>query len=210
VSPLPGHSGARRVFSVAVLALALCAKSALAETADRPSVKVGDQWHFAEYYSVPSAVPNRVWVVTSITPTGIEGTENGEPLILTPELNVLESPRHKESNPKTLRFPLHVGKRWRYASDWVFKAKGAKGSIIADVAVVATEKVKVPAGEYDAFKLVAKGALHGTSPINSQYAGETTTTYWYAPAARVIVKSVHHNPYLGTSTVELIGLQLRP
>ena len=85
-------------------------------------------------------MPNRVWVVTSITPTGIEGTENGESLILTPELNVLESPRHKESNPKTLSFPLQVGKRWRYASDWVFKAKGAKGSVIVDVAVVANER----------------------------------------------------------------------
>ena len=198
------------MFSVAVLALAVCAKPALAQTADLPSVKVGDQWQFAVYYSVPSAEPNRVWVVTSVTPTGIEGTENGEPLILTPELNVLESPRHKESNPKTLSFPLEVGKRWRYASDWVFKAKGSKGSVIVDVTVVGNEKLKVPAGEFDAFKLVAKGSLHGTSPINSHYAGETTTTYWYAPAARVIVKSVHHNPYLGTSTVELVELQLRP
>jgi hypothetical protein len=162
------------------------------------------------YYSVPSSKPNRVWVVTSVTPTGIEGTENGEPLILTPELNVLESPRHKESNPKTLSFPLQVGKRWRYASDWRFKAKGAQGSVIFDVAVVGNEKVEVPAGEFDAFKLVAKGNLHGTSPINSQYAGETTTTDWYSPAARAIVKSVHHNPYLGTSTVELVDLQLRP
>lgn len=200
----------RRVFSIAVLALAVCATSALAQTADRPSVKVGDQWQFAVYYSAPSAEPNRVWVVTSVTPQGIEGTENGEPLILTPELNVLESPRHKESNPKTLSFPLEVGKRWRYASDWVFKAKGSKGSVIVDVTVVGSEEVKVPAGEFDAFKLVAKGSLHGTSPINSQYAGETTTTYWYAPAARVIVRSVHHNPYLGTSTVELVKLQLRP
>ena len=199
-----------RVSSTAILMLAVLAGPALAQKADRPAIKVGDRWHFVLYYTVPSTTPNRVWVVTSVAPTGIEGTENGEPLRLTPELNVLESPRHKESNPKALSFPLEVGRQWGYATDWVFKAKGSNGSSIVDVAVVGHEKIRVPAGEFDAFKLVARGSLHGTSPINSQYAGETTTTYWYAPEARAIVKSVSHNPYLGVSTVELVELQLQP
>ena len=189
--------------------LAALADPALAQKAEQPAVRMGDRWQFATYYSVPSTKPDRTWVITSVTPEAIAGTENGEPLRLTPELNVLESPRHKESNPRSLSFPLEVGKRWQYASDWVFKAKGSTGSIVMDVAVTGYEKVRVPAGAFDAFKLLAKGKLGGTSPINSQYAGETTTTYWYAPAARAIVKSVHHNPYLGTSTVELVGLQLR-
>jgi hypothetical protein len=162
------------------------------------------------YYSVPSSTPNRAWVIKSGTPMGVEGTENGEPLMLTRELNVLESPRDKQSNPKALSFPLAVGKRWRYVSDWVFKPKASKGSTTVDVAVVGHEKVKVPAGEFDAFKLVAKGSLRGTSPVNSQYAGETTETYWYAPNARAIVKSVRRNPYLGTTTFELVEFRLRP
>ena len=162
------------------------------------------------YYTVSSSTPSRSWVITSVTPKGVEGTENGEPLMLTRELNVLESPRDKQSNPKALSFALEVGKRWRHDSDWVFKAKGSKGSSTVDVAVVGHEKIKVPAGEFDAFKLVAKGSLRGTSPINSQYAGETTETYWYAPMARAIVKSVRHNPYLGTTTVELVDFRLRP
>jgi hypothetical protein len=66
------------------------------------------------------------------------------------------------------------------------------------------ESVKVPAGEFVAFKLVAKGRVSGKSPIGSDYDAATTTTYWYAPQARTIVKSVHHNPYLGTTTVELV------
>ena len=115
-----------------------------------------------------------------------------------------------DSNPRALNFPLEVGKRWCYGSDWVFKPKGSKGSWIVDVAVVGYEKVKVPAGEFDAFKVAAKRSLRGVSPINSQFDGEATDTYWYAPAARAIVKSVSHNPYLGTSTVELVEFQLRP
>lgn len=193
-----------------LLTLVLLSGPALAQKAELPAVRAGDQWHFAVYYTVPSSTPSRAWVIKSVTPTGIEGTENGEPLMLTPELNVLESPRDRQSNPKALSFPLELGKRWRYASDWVFKAKGSKGSTTVEVTVVGHEKVKVPAGEFDAFKLLAKGGLSGTSPINSQYAGETTETYWYAPMARAIVKSVRHNPYLGTTSVELVELRLQP
>lgn len=162
------------------------------------------------YYSVPSTTPNRAWVITALTSARIDGTENGEPLTLAPDLNVLESPLQKSSNPEALRFPLEVGKRWRYANAWVFKPKGSNGKTVVDVTVTGYEKVRVPAGEFDAFKLVATGSLEGISPINRQYGGVTPTTYWYAPAARAVVRSVHHNPYLGTSTVDLVEFKLRP
>ena len=168
------------------------------------------QGQFALYYATPSTTPNRDWIIISVTPAGIEGTENGELLTMTPDLNVPDSPQSRESNPRLLSFPLEVGKRWRYASDWIFKPKRSRGHLVTDVAVVAHEKVSVPAGDFDAFKLVAKGQVGGTSPIGSQYNAEITATYWYAPAARAIVKSVRHNPYLGTSTFELVGLQPRP
>jgi hypothetical protein len=199
-----------RTSSMVVAVLVLIADPAVAQMAARPDVKVGDQWQFAVYYTVRSTTPNRTWLVTSVTATGIEGTENGEPLMLTQDLNVLESPRTRESNPRLLDFPLKVGKRWHYVNDWVFKPKGSKGRVTADVAVISYERVTIPAGEFDAYKLTSTEGLSGTSPINSQYAGETTRTYWYAPAARAIVKSVSHNPYLGPSTIELVAFDLRP
>ena len=183
---------------------------ALAQKAEAPRVEAGTRWQFVEYYEVPSAKPNRAWVITEVTPTVIHGTENGEPLRLTPDLNVLESPRHRSSNPRSLDFPLEVGKRWRYANDWVFVPKGSKGSVDVEVTVLGYEKVSVPAGEFDAFKLASTERLAGTSPISSQYAGEITRTYWYAPSARAIVKMVSRNPYLGPSTVELVSFELRP
>ena len=193
-----------------VLALFLLAGSAEAQSAERPQIRVGDRWHFVVYYTVPSTTPNRTWLIEAITPAGINGTENGEPLRLTADLNVLESPRYTESSPEALRFPLAVGKQWRYTTDWVFKPKGSRGTSVVDVAVVDYEKVRVPAGDFDAFKLVAKSVISGISGINSQIAGETSRTYWYAPAARAIVKSVAHNPYLGPSTVDLVEFELRP
>lgn len=192
-----------------LLLLSLATDFAQAQTADQPDVRVGDQWHFVEYYSAPSTTPNRNWAITSVTATHIVGTENSEPLMLTRELNVLDSPRTRSSNPRALAFPLQAGKRWRYESDWVFKPKGSTGRTVVDVVVAGHERIKVPAGEFDAFRLIARGRLSGTSPINSQYAAETTETYWYAPAVRAIVKSVRHNPYLGTATVELVGYELR-
>lgn len=207
--PTKRKAAVARVSLIMIPPLVLFTESALAQKADQPAIRVGNQWQFVEYYTVPSTTPNRAWVITSVTPMGIEGRENGEPLLLTPEMNVRESPRDKNSNPKALDFPLEVGKRWHYVSDWVFKPKGSNGSIAVDVAVIGYEKVKVPAGEFDAFKLTAKEALSGTSPINSQYAGEIIRTYWYAPAARAIVKTVSNNPYLGPSTVELVAFDLR-
>jgi len=192
---------------LAALALLAAAPAALAQPAARPDIRVGDQWQFAVYDSIPTRVPSRTWTVTAVTAAGIEATENGQPLRLTAELNVLDSPRHSETNPGLLRFPLEVGKRWTYDSQWTFKLKGSTGSIAMAVEVQARERVSVPAGVFDAFRLFARGSLGGTSPANSVYASDTTTTYWYAPAARAIVKSVHHNPYLGKTVVELVSVR---
>jgi hypothetical protein len=165
---------------------------------------VGDTWEFVVYYAAPSRIPNRTWVITSIEGERLWGTENGDPLTLTNELNVVDSPRQAETNPRLLSFPLTVGKRWQYTSNWLFKPKSSRGSITADVVVVAYEPIEVPAGRFESFKLQAVAELGGSSPSNTFYAGQTTTTYWYAPAARAIVKSVHHNPYQGSTTVELV------
>jgi hypothetical protein len=207
---LPECNGAvPRPSFFAVLVLVFVTAPALAQRADPPDVKVGDQWQFVEYYTVASTKPNRAWVITAVTPTGIVGTDNGEPLKLTRNMNVLESSTNRNSNPKVLNFPLEVGKRWQYSNTWFFKPKGSTGTIAVDISVQAYEKVKVPAGEFDAFRIAATEKLSGTSPINSQYAGEITRTYWYAPAARVIVKTVSRNPYLGPSTIELVAFELR-
>ena len=142
--------------------LALLAGPALAQKAERPEVKVGDRWQFVRYYSVASTKPNLTWEINSVTETEILGTENGEPLRMTPDLNVVDLPERKQSTPKALSFPLEVGKSWRYATDWLFKPKGSMGSIVVDVEVVARERIAVPAGEFEAFKLVSKGWVSGS------------------------------------------------
>lgn len=202
--------GLRHLFRCAAAASFLLGATAHAEDAVRPHVSVGDSWQFVVYYAVPSTTPNRSWTITSVSPDRIVGTENGEPLTLTGELNVVDCPRQSESNPRMLSFPLKVGKRWQYKSEWLFKPKSSRGTIAMDVAVVGYEAVDVAAGRFEAFRLEATGELGGSSPSNTFYAGQTTTTYWYSPVAKAVVKSVHHNPYQGTTTVELVGFKLQP
>ena len=193
--------------------LALLAGPALAQKAERPEVKVGDRWQFVRYYSVASTKPNLTWGINSVTETEILGTENGEPLRMTPDLNVVNSPERNSRPPRHSAFRSRVGKSWRYATDWLFKPKGSMGSIVADVEVVAREKIAVPAGEFEAYKAGVEGLgqRHITyqQPIRRGDHDQRVVLYALA-APRTIVKSVTHNPYLGASTVELVAYQLRP
>ena len=198
----------RCLSSVTVLAIATMTGPALAQKVDRPDVKVGDQWQFASGYVAPST-PNRTWVVTAVTATRIEGTENGKPLTLTPDLNEVDSPRRTDSDTRRLSFPLEVGKQWTYTSDFLVKVPGVKGRTEAEVRVVGYEKVRVGAGEFDAFKLESRAEFKGTSP-DGPVAGGGTMTYWYAPAARAVVRSLYKDQYQGLITTDLLEFKLQP
>jgi hypothetical protein len=194
-----------RLHGAALLAwLAASIAPASAQRAHAPELRVGDEWRFVVYQTVRPPAANRVWRIAAVSETSIVATENGEPLELTRDLNVVDSPRMRNSNARALDFPLEVGKTWSYRNDWLFKPKSSRGHALVRVTVEAWEPVTVEAGAFDAFRLVARGTLHGSSTVGSRYDAETTSTYWYAPAARAVVKSVDHNPYLGTTTVELV------
>lgn len=199
----------RLVFSAVALSFAILANPALAQTVDRPVVKVGDEWQFVEYFGVPPAKPNQNWAVTSITPAGIEGTENGKPLLLTADLNIVESPRYKHSDFRMLSFPLAVGKKWSCSTNAYNFIQQTPFTVEYNVTVIASERVRVPAGEFDAFKLEAKGRVGVNGPPGPG-AVEETRIYWYAPEAKAIVKEEVRNPYRGAFTVELVAFKLQP
>jgi hypothetical protein len=177
-------SAIHRLFLVAALALAMITVPALAQKADRPNVHVGDWWLFAIYSGPTPLNPHLVRVVTSITADGIKGTESDKPLSLTLDLNNIDSPRRSSSDLRLLSFPLEVGKQWTFADNYVLKDSGETGRSEIDVMVVSYEKVLVPAGEFDAFKLEAKGSYNGSAG-NGRI---TQWSYWYAPVAHAIVK----------------------
>ncbi len=176
---------------------------------ERPNVKVGDRWVFV-FRSTAGAKLEYAWVVTSVSPTGIEGTENGKPLALTPDLNIIKSPQQKNSDDMLLSFPLEVGKQWSYVNDydWNDMTWGTlQGQNDMSVAVLGYEKVRVPAGEFDAFKLEVQ--CKWVSP-QAPFPGVGYWTYWYAPAVRAIVKKVIQATGMPIYTTELVEFQLQP
>ena len=196
----------RLVSSTVVLILAILASPALAQTADRPVVKVGDEWQFMQYTVTPVQKPNLVWVITSATPTGIAGTSNGKPLSLTPDLNIIESPTRKFSDRRNLSFPLEIGKSWTYSTHVELKDLGGTLRQDAGVTVAAYEKVIVRAGLFDAFKIEAKGKWEGAGTGTVDF----TDSYWYAPSARAIVKQVYWDSRFGERVLELASFKLQP
>ena len=200
-------SAVRRLFLMTVLALAMIAVPALAQKADRPNVHVGDWWQFAIYSGPTPVNPHLVWVVTSITADGIKGTESDKPLSLTLDLNNIDSPRRSSSDLRLLSFPLEVGKQWTFTDNYVLKDSGESGRSEIDVMVVGYEKVLVPAGEFDAFKLEAKGSYNGSAGngrINLWW-------YWYAPAARAIVKEeIKKTPHDVSAITQLEKFYVQP
>jgi hypothetical protein len=196
-----------------ILALLLLGSATLgdarAQEAQRPAIAAGDRWSFVVYYGVPATQPNRYWVVNAVTSAAIEATENGEPLRLSHELNVIESPTRRESNTLLLQFPLRVGKAWSYETDTLFKDNQSTATTNARVKVVAHETVRVVAGAFDAFRLEATGSFTGRSRGGPGIlSGEFKSTYWYAPAAKAIVKSQMWSTYRGAVTVELTQVHL--
>jgi hypothetical protein len=124
-------------------------------------------------------------------------------------MNQVESPRRKDSDLRLLSFPLEVGKAWTYVDDYLLKDLGTKGQGKYSVVVLTFEKVRVPAGEFDAFKLEATGTFSGVSGFDP-VSGSSSRTYWYAPAARAIVKDEINDPYRGRYGFELTSYKLQP
>jgi len=189
--------------------LAIVASPAVAQKADRPAVKVGDEWQFMQYTVVPIQKPNVAWVITSVTPTGIAGTSNGRPLTLTPDLNIIESPTRKFSDRRILSFPLEIGKSWTYANQVESKTDQGDWRMDAKLTVTAYEKVTVPAGQFDAFRIEAKGKT-GQQGAAGAGSWDFTETSWYAPSARAIVKEVYRDSTMGEMVRELASFKLQP
>lgn len=177
--------------------------------ADAPELKVGDRWK-TEVRDRRTKVKEseRERSVTAISATQIEGIENGEKYIATPELSTIESSTAvvTAGELKSLNFPLEIGKKWDYKYNMKNKVNGTPSRWQFDASVVAFEKVKVPAGEFDAYKIQAKGFWKNET---SGYSGRAQLTEWYAPSARTVVKTEFDDGFNYTVR-ELIELQLQP
>ncbi len=150
-------------------------------------MQVGDRWKYEQSdrrTGVKQAELERI--VTAVSASQIEGTDNGGKLVMTPELNAIESPvLVMKGEAKFLSFPLEVGKKWESKYSFTNKQNGTQARWQFEASVVAVERVKEPAGEFEAFKIEYKGYWNNDTTGGN---GSLKLTSWYAPAARNIVR----------------------
>lgn len=186
-----------------------------AATADAPVYKVGDTWTMlwgkTDTYpgvkgeqTVVSVTENRTTLSISInggTPFEEDFNDQGD---ITRNGSMTFDPSFGR-----LSFPMMVGKSWN--ARLIQRTTSGTYDMSQRAEVVAFERVEVAAGSFDAYKIV----LHGVSSIHLGGASVRPfrATYWYAPRAKRIVKSVsewnvYHNGKV--ETAELAAFSLAP
>lgn len=93
--------------------------------------------------------------------------------------------RDTSANDPFVQFPLQVGRKYAIKEKWV-NSSGDNGDNDLKAEVVAYETIKVPAGEFDVFKIEVEGWWNNRRWTTS---GKLTSTLWYSPVAKRPVKS---------------------
>lgn len=178
----------RRLWITFFALSALCHELAVAEASPLvplPEIKVGDQWKLDTRDLYNNQLKSSSYmVVTAVSATRLDFDADGTTGFMTPALTVLDSPTAtNDTGYEFLRFPLEVGKKWDFKTQWRNKRSGATGKSEFEVTVVGSESVTVAAGAFDAIKLRAIGQMSMASGY-----WKVTLLYWYAPQARQIVR----------------------
>jgi len=153
--------------SLLILTVAVCAN---AQTAERPEWKIGDKWTFKASDGPPLVETHPTREVTALSPDGTlqVQTSKGEMLTFERETNSLDS-RGPEYSWKRFSFPMFVGKKWDYKRQT--GRPPANGYESASWEVKAYERLTVPAGTFDCFRV--KGTIWST--FNSVLYGQSTS-----------------------------------
>ncbi len=89
----------------------------------------------------------------------------------------------RRANDDSLQFPLSVGKKYAVKQNW----DNGKGFTEYKAEVQALERVRVEAGEFDAYRIKYVGFWTNTD--GRSYSGRAEWTRWYAPSVKTTVKS---------------------
>jgi hypothetical protein len=168
--------------------------NAFAQTADKPDIHAGDRWSWQHTNGLVNEKDfTQIEDVVDITDGEIrtrmrvKGKQGSGIATYTREWNPVDvgSARY-EPNLKDLAFPLQVGKKWDASADKMLFSNGKHGKFYLKGEVAALEKVTVPAGNFDAYKINVVLDAQGTD--EDANIGHTVETYWYAPSVKRYVK----------------------
>lgn len=182
---------------------------AQADGASRPVAKVGDVAVYAVELRADKRSTEETVTVTEVDQSFVK-SKHVRPDRQPPEIEgvrtldwatVVSGSSGTRYDPPivSVKFPLVVGDAWK--SSFLAEGRTSKSKTDLDYKVVAMEKVKTPAGEFDAFKIESKGWINGVSWSGSV---RTEGVSWYAPSLGRFVRSEYRdfrNGRLWTDTV---------
>jgi len=167
-----------------------------AQTAERPEWKIGDTWTYHERSGLPTVESDWSWKVIESLPEGrfAVDTAMGEKLIFDNEGNRMVDRVRKDSSRRSFDFPLSVGKRW--TDERTIGGERRSGNENSSWEVKAYEKITVPAGTFDCFRVegviwrVSTNAMTLHPEIG---VAQIDNTYWYCPEVKGVAKWKTHS-----------------
>lgn len=177
----------------ALTPLALCGMC-FAQQADKPSIKVGQVSVYvleeradkrtSEDTQTVTAIDGDLLKIKSVNP-GRTPTERFA--VMTSELNTVvstSSGARMDPHSALFSFPLTVGKSWPVTYG-ITTETGVKLKTETTSKVLGIEKVTVPAGEFEAYKVEQIGWSNGVSFSGGRRVSQVT---WYAPSIGRVVR----------------------
>ena len=107
------------------------------------------------------------------------------------------------------RFPLEVGKRW--STSYTIKGETFTAHVTQERIVERVEKIKVPAGEFETFKIGYTGRMRGAAYGIVPFSGTEEGAEWVTViAGRLVFARVTYRNSLGDdATLELVSTRFR-
>ena len=204
----------KRLYLTAVLLLSACAAplpqtppSGVSAQVPAPQIRVGDEWTYTvrdgftglprptERHRVAEARGDQL--IVAVTRDGIAE----EFQIYDARWNWIKRPATNmqvfEYQPayQALAFPLAAGANWHATSTATDPATGKRFPVRIDGTVLGWERVRVPAGEFDALKVRRVVFLMYHDP-SVRERSEIIEIEWYAPAVRQAVRRDTNSRYM--------------
>jgi hypothetical protein len=171
-----------------------------------PEVRVGDSrtYQLHDGYTRIAKGTYR-YTVTAIEPQrmSVQVTRDGQPAgtqVFTRDWNWIEKPMTNLQNFRysppypALPFPLEAGKSWQAYVQATDPATGKSNRVRIDGEVLGWERVKVPAGEFDALKV--RRVVYAGNEDYDRGEEHIREIDWYAPLLGQSVKQVSSSEYL--------------
>ena len=168
---------------------------ASAQIIERPDIRVGERWSWQHINGMANEKDFTIIEdVTEVTDSEIhtrirtKGKSGSAISAYTKEWNPVDvvSARY-DPNLKRLAFPLQTGKTWDGTADKMLFSNGKHGKFLLKGKVGALEKITVPAGTFDAYRIELTLDASGTD--EDANIGHTVETNWYAPSIKQYVKT---------------------